>query len=35
MNAGEWAEQTNDLEKLIGRKSRTPREFFRDDYISH
>jgi NAD(P)H dehydrogenase (quinone) len=35
MNAGEWAEQTNDLEKLIGRKPRTPKEFFRDDYVGH
>jgi len=35
MNAGEWAEQTNDLETLIGHKPRTPKEFFRDDYITH
>lgn len=34
MNAGEWEEQTNDLERLIGRKPKTPTEFFRYDYLS-
>lgn len=33
MNAGEWDEQTDDLETLIGRKPKTPAEFFRDGYL--
>jgi hypothetical protein len=33
MNAGEWADQTGDLETLIGRKPKTAAEFFRDDYL--
>ncbi len=33
MNAGEWQEQTKDLEKLIGHKPKTAFEFFRDDYL--
>jgi NAD(P)H dehydrogenase (quinone) len=32
MNAGEWEEPTNDLERLIGHKPRTPAEFFRANY---
>jgi NAD(P)H dehydrogenase (quinone) len=34
INAGEWEEQTGDLEKLIGRKPKTPTEFFRDEYLA-
>jgi NAD(P)H dehydrogenase (quinone) len=30
MNAGEWAEQTGDLEMLLGRKPTSPTDFFRD-----
>jgi NAD(P)H dehydrogenase (quinone) len=33
MNAGEWQDQTNDLERLIGHKPKTAFEFFRDDYL--
>ena len=33
MNAGEWEDQTKDLETLIGRKPKTAAEFFRDDYL--
>ncbi len=33
MNAGEWQEQTKDLETLIGHKPKTAMEFFRDDYL--
>jgi NAD(P)H dehydrogenase (quinone) len=33
MNAGEWEEQTTDLETLIGHKPKTAAEFFRDDYL--
>jgi NAD(P)H dehydrogenase (quinone) len=32
MNAGEWAEQTRDLETLIGHKPTPAMEFFRHDY---
>jgi NAD(P)H dehydrogenase (quinone) len=32
MNAGEWDEQTKDLESLIGHKPKSPAEFFRDGY---
>ena len=34
MNAGEWQDQTRDLEILIGRKPKTAFEFFRDDYLN-
>jgi NAD(P)H dehydrogenase (quinone) len=34
MNAGEWEEQTPDLESLIGRKPKPPAEFFRDAYLA-
>src|ERR1700761_7682275 len=34
MNAGDWALQTNTLERLIGRKPITPETFFRDHYPS-
>lgn len=33
MNAGEWQDQTSDLERLIGHKPKTALEFFRDDYL--
>ena len=33
MNAGEWQEQTRDLESLIGRKPITTFEFFRDELL--
>ena len=33
MNAGEWEEQTRDLEMLIGHKPKTAAEFFCDDYL--
>jgi NAD(P)H dehydrogenase (quinone) len=33
MNAGEWQDQTKDLETLIGHKPKTAFEFFRDDYL--
>jgi NAD(P)H dehydrogenase (quinone) len=33
MNAGEWQDQTKDLETLIGHKPKTAAEFFRDDYL--
>jgi NAD(P)H dehydrogenase (quinone) len=33
MNAGEWQDQTRDLETLIGHKPKTAFEFFRDDYL--
>ena len=33
MNAGEWQDQTTDLERLIGHKPKTAFEFFRDDYL--
>jgi NAD(P)H dehydrogenase (quinone) len=33
MGAGEWEEQTQDLETLIGHKPTTPTEFFRDGYL--
>jgi hypothetical protein len=33
MNAGEWQDQTGDLETLIGRKPKTAAELFRDDYL--
>lgn len=33
MNAGEWQDQTKDLETLIGHKPTTALEFFRDDYL--
>jgi NAD(P)H dehydrogenase (quinone) len=32
LNAGEWQDQTKDLETLIGRKPKTAAEFFRDVY---
>jgi NAD(P)H dehydrogenase (quinone) len=32
MNAGEWEDQTGDLEALIGRRAKTAPEFFRDDF---
>jgi NAD(P)H dehydrogenase (quinone) len=32
VNAGEWADQTGDLEKLIGRTPTTAAEFLRDNY---
>jgi hypothetical protein len=32
MGDGEWEEQTQDLETLIGRKATTPTEF-RDNYL--
>ena len=35
VNAGEWEEQSKDLEKLLGRKPTTPTEFFRDGYLPH
>lgn len=34
LNAGEWQDQTKDLETLIGRKPKTAAEFFRDGYPS-
>ena len=34
MGAGEWEEQTKDLEMLIGRKATTPTEYFRDSYLT-
>jgi NAD(P)H dehydrogenase (quinone) len=34
MGAGEWEEQTKDLETLIRRKPTTPTEFFRDSYLT-
>ena len=34
MNAGEWQEQTKDLETLIGHKPKTTAEFFRDEFLS-
>ncbi len=34
MNAGEWQEQTRDLETLIGHKPKTTFEFFRDDFFT-
>jgi NAD(P)H dehydrogenase (quinone) len=34
MGAGEWEEQTNDLEMLIGRKPMAPTEFFSGSYLS-
>lgn len=33
MNDGEWADQTKDLENLIGHKPQTGFEYFRDDYL--
>lgn len=33
MNAGEWGEQTPDLETLIGHEPTAPAEFFRDHYL--
>lgn len=33
MNAGEWGDQTKDLETLIGHKPKTAAEYFRDDYL--
>ena len=33
MNAGEWEEQTTDLERLIGHTPKAPAEFFHDDYV--
>ena len=33
MNAGEWQEQTQDLEMLIGRQPKTSFEFFRDEFF--
>jgi len=33
MSAGEWQEQTRDLEKLIGHKPTSAFEFFRDDFL--
>jgi NAD(P)H dehydrogenase (quinone) len=32
MNAGEWQQQTGDLERLIGRKPKTAEEYLRADY---
>ena len=34
MNTGEWAEETGDLETLIGRKPTSPADFFRNQYIT-
>jgi NAD(P)H dehydrogenase (quinone) len=34
MNAGEWADETDDLETLIGRKPTSPADFFRNHYIT-
>ncbi len=33
MNAGEWEEQTHDLETLIGHEPTAVFDFFRDDYL--
>jgi NAD(P)H dehydrogenase (quinone) len=34
MNAGEWQEQTHDLEKLLGRRPTSPAEFFRKQILN-
>jgi len=34
MNTGEWEEETDDLENLIGRKPTSPADFFRNHYIT-
>ena len=34
MNIGEWAEETDDLETLIGYKPKSPSDFFRNDYVT-
>jgi NAD(P)H dehydrogenase (quinone) len=34
MAAGEWQEQTRDLETLIGHKPKTAFEYFRDEYLA-
>jgi NAD(P)H dehydrogenase (quinone) len=34
MNTGEWAEETDDLETLLGRKPTSPADFFRNHYIT-
>jgi NAD(P)H dehydrogenase (quinone) len=34
MSAGEWSDQTSDLEMLIGRRPKTPEEFFREDHLA-
>jgi NAD(P)H dehydrogenase (quinone) len=34
MNNGEWAEETRDLETLIGHKPTSPEDFFRNHYIT-
>lgn len=33
MNDGEWEDQSQDLENLIGHKPKSAAAFFRDDYL--
>jgi NAD(P)H dehydrogenase (quinone) len=34
MNQGEWAEETSDFERLVGRMPKSPSEFFRKDFFT-
>jgi NAD(P)H dehydrogenase (quinone) len=34
MNGGEWVEETNDLEKLVGHKPKSAADYFRHDFLT-